>query len=108
MVSATFTDSPQLVEKKTNATVMTAAIEQLAVKKNKLAVKLRDEGKIKEARKLLLDNANQLAEEAAKYESKSLEKLKDINLDDAKNLDEQSWKKQLGQPQGIAPTILLF
>ncbi|RKZ35783.1 MAG: hypothetical protein DRQ49_11730 [Gammaproteobacteria bacterium] len=94
MVSATFTDSPQLVEKKTNATVMTAAIEQLAVKKNKLAVKLRDEGKIKEARKLLLDNANQLAEEAAKYESKSLEKLKDINLDDAKNLDEQSWKKQ--------------
>jgi len=94
MVSATFTDSPQLVEEKTNATVMTAAIEQLAVEKNKLAVKLRDEGKIKEARKVLLDNANQLAEEAAKYESNSLERLKDINLDDAKNLDEQSWKKQ--------------
>ncbi|OAD22223.1 von Willebrand factor type A domain-containing protein, partial [Candidatus Thiomargarita nelsonii] len=29
MVSATFTDSPQLVEEKTNAAVMTAAIEQL-------------------------------------------------------------------------------
>ena len=94
IISATFTDSPRLVDEKTNATVMTGAIEQLAVEKNKLALQLRDEGKVKEARKLLLDNANQLAEEAAKYESKSLEKLKDINIDDAENLDEDKWAKQ--------------
>jgi Ca-activated chloride channel family protein len=94
IIAATFTDSPQLVEEKINTTVMTAAIEQLAVEQNKQALKLRDDGKVKEARKILLDNAKQLAEEAAKYESKSLEKLKDINIDDANNLDEDKWAKQ--------------
>ncbi len=94
MVSAHFTSLPQLVEEKTNATVMTAVIEQLAVKKNELAVKLRDEGKIKEARQVLLENANQLKEEAAKYQSKNLEKLRDINIKDAQNLDDRAWNKQ--------------
>lgn len=91
-ISATFTDSAQLVEEKTNATVMTAVVEQLAVEKNKQAVKLRDEGKIEQARKLLIDNANFLAEEAAKYDSEILEKQKDLNLDDAANLDEENWQ----------------
>jgi len=94
MVSATFTDSPKLVEEKTNAAVMTAAIEQLAVEKNELAVKRRDEGKVKEARKILMDNAKFLAEEAAKYESKSLEELSKTNKIDAQNLDEKRWKRQ--------------
>lgn len=94
MISATFTDSQQLVEEKTNATVMTAAVEQLAVEKNELAVKRRDEGKIKEARQILLDNAKFIGDEAAKYESKSLEKLRDNNLNDAQNLDDRSWTKQ--------------
>jgi Ca-activated chloride channel family protein len=94
IVSATFTDSPQRVEEETNTAVMTAAVEQLAVKKNELAVKLRDKGKTKEARKILLDNAKFLAEEAAKYESESLEKLGHVNRIDADNLDEKSWKRQ--------------
>jgi len=94
VLSATFTDSQQLVEEKTNTMVMTALIEQLAVEKNKRAVDLRDQGFVTEAQKVLLDNATHLAEEAAKYDSKSLEKLSDINRDDAKNLDEKNWKKQ--------------
>jgi Ca-activated chloride channel family protein len=94
IVTATFTDSPQLVEEKTNAAVMAAAIEQLAVEKNQLAVKLRDEGSIKEARQVLLENAHNLAEEAAKYESNTLKKLRDININDADNLDEKNWIKQ--------------
>ncbi len=94
VVTATFTDSTQLVEKETNALVMTAVVEQLAVEKNQLAVKLRDEGKIKEARQVLLDNASKLEEDAAKYDSKELEKLRDINRNDAENLDERQWNKQ--------------
>jgi Ca-activated chloride channel family protein len=94
MVSATFTDSPQRVEEETNRAVMIAAVEQLALDKNELAVTLRDEGKIKEARKILLDNAKFLAEEAAKYESESLEKLGHANRIDAENLDERSWNRQ--------------
>lgn len=94
IIMATFTDSQQQVTKKTNATVMTTVAEQLAVAKNKLAVKLRDEGKIKEAQQTLWDNATRLAEEAAKYNSKTLEKLRTINLADAMNLDEKNWVKQ--------------
>jgi len=94
MVSATFTNSPQLVEEKTNAAVMTAAVEQLAVEKNELAVKRRDEDKINEARKILIDNAKFLAEEAEKYESKSLEELSEKNKVDAQNLDERRWNRQ--------------
>ncbi|HDN26134.1 MAG TPA: VWA domain-containing protein [Thioploca sp.] len=94
MITATFTESPQQVEENTNTVVMTAAAEQLAVETNKLAVELRDKGKIKEAQRVLLDNAHFLAEEAAKYGAKSLEKLKDINLDDAENLEEENWVKQ--------------
>jgi Ca-activated chloride channel family protein len=94
MVRASFTDSLEVVAKNTDANVMTAVAEQLAVEKNELAVKLRDEGKIKEARRVLIENANKLGEEAAKYNSKSLEKLKDMNLDDAKNLEGRNWVKQ--------------
>jgi Ca-activated chloride channel family protein len=94
MVRASFTDSLEVVAKNTDASVMAAVAEQLAVEKNELAVKLRDEGKIKEARRVLIENANKLGEEAAKYNSKSLEKLKDMNLDDAKNLEGRNWVKQ--------------
>jgi Ca-activated chloride channel family protein len=94
MVRASFTDSLEVVAKNTDVSVMTAVAEQLAVEKNELAVKLRDEGKIQEARRVLIENANKLEEEAAKYNSKSLEKLKDMNLDDAKNLEGKNWIKQ--------------
>ncbi len=94
MARASFTDSFEIVAEKTNVSVMTAVAEQLAVEKNELAVKLRDEGKIKEAQRVLIENANKLGEEAAKYNSKSLEKLKEMNLDDAKNLEGNKWVKQ--------------
>ncbi|MCK5719622.1 MAG: VWA domain-containing protein [Thiomargarita sp.] len=95
VITANFTDSSKIVEENINATVMTAAIEQLAVENNKQAVKLRDEGKVKAAKKLLIDNAAYLEEESAKYDSKELEKLRDLNIDDAENIeDEEDWKKQ--------------
>jgi len=90
-IAATFTNSAQIVTEKTNATVMTAVIEQLAVEKNQLAIKLRDEGQIEQAKAILLDNATYLAEEAAKYDSKKLETLKELNIEDSKNLDEDNW-----------------
>ena len=94
IITAAFTDSPQLVEENTNSLVATAAIEQLAIEKNKLAVKLRDDEQIIEAQQMLLDNATFLAEKAAQYASPNLEILKKINLNDAQNLDTQNWTKQ--------------
>jgi Ca-activated chloride channel family protein len=94
-VSIHVTDDVQCQEKNTDRTVMTAVAEQLAVEKNKLAVKLRDEGCLKEAHQVLLTNAAFLAEESAKYGSERLKKLKDINLNDANHLeDEEKWLKQ--------------
>ena len=47
---------------------MASAIEQIAVERNKLAVTLRDQGKIEEARRALLDNAAFLSENAAEVQ----------------------------------------
>ena len=100
MISTTFTHSPQLVKEKTNIAVMTAAVEQLAIEKNELAVTLRDDGKVIEARKILVDNVHFLAEESAKYGSPSLEKLRHINKIDAKNLDDEHWARQRKKMRG--------
>ena len=43
---------------------------------------------------MLLENASFLAEEAAKYQASSLEKLKILNLEDASHLDEDNWARQ--------------
>ncbi|HIE00003.1 MAG TPA: VWA domain-containing protein [Thiotrichaceae bacterium] len=84
---ATFTTSPQQVEKNTHLDVMIAALEQLALIKNDLAITLRDLGKIKEAQQVLLENAALLADHAKKYDSDALKKLSEINRNDAINLN---------------------
>lgn len=94
MISVNFTNSAQQVEEQTNKEVMIAVVEQQAVEKNEHAVKLRDEGKIDEARQVLRSNARILREEAAKYKSKKLQNLGISNKLDAENLDEQSWNRQ--------------
>jgi Ca-activated chloride channel family protein len=91
-VSATFTTSAQQVEEKTNAAVMVTALEQLALEKNELAIQLRDRGKVKKARQVLLDNAARLKKQAKKYKSEALEKLSDLNRNDAQNLED--WGRQ--------------
>jgi len=92
--STRFTSSASLVESNTNATVMTSAIEQIAVERNKQAVSLRDQGKIEEARKVLLDNSAFLSENAVKYNSKELEDYKGKNRKDADNLAPAVWEAQ--------------
>jgi len=94
VASTRFTGSASLVESSTNATVMTSAIEQIAVERNKQAVLLRDQGKIEEARKVLLDNAAFLSENAVKYNSKELEDYKGKNRKDADNLAPAVWESQ--------------
>jgi Ca-activated chloride channel family protein len=92
--SARFTGSLDLVEKGTNASVMASAIEQIAVERNKQAVALRDQGKIEEARRALLDNAAFLSENAVKYNSKELEDYQGKNKQDAERLDPAVWESQ--------------
>lgn len=92
--SARFTGSASLVDSNTNPAVMASAIEQIAVERNKTAVSLRDQGKIEEARRVLLDNASFLSENARKYNSKELEEYVGKNKEDAANLDPAVWDVQ--------------
>jgi Ca-activated chloride channel family protein len=92
--SVAFTSTAASVEANINPAVMASAIEQIAVERNKQAVALRDQGKIEEARRILLDNATFLGENAVKYNSKELEAYKGQNRKDADNLDPAAWESQ--------------
>jgi len=73
---------------------MASAIEQVAVERNKVAVALRDQGKIEEARRALLDNAAFLNENAVKYNSKELGEYENKNKKDADSLAPGVWETQ--------------
>ncbi len=89
-----FTKSPALVESGTNRAVMASAIEQIGVERNQLAVNLRDQGRIEEARRVLLENAAFLAENARRYESKELESFSSVQEVTAGKLDAEQWNGQ--------------
>lgn len=89
--SVRFTDSARVVEEKTDAAVMASAVEQIAIDNNKLAVALRDKGKLEEARTVLNDNAAYLDENAKKYNAPQLREYSDMNKDNAEKLDSSSW-----------------
>ena len=92
--SVRFTDSPAEVERSINRDVMVAVVTQTAVERNKLAVELRDKGRIEEARAVLGDNAAYLKDNASKLESRELGSYGERNADDARNLDEANWGRQ--------------
>lgn len=86
-----FAASPALVDSSTNRVVMASAIEQIAVEKNLLAISLRDQGRIEEARNLLRENAAFLAESARRYDSKELEDYSNSQVATAEQLDDENW-----------------
>jgi Ca-activated chloride channel family protein len=86
-----FAASPQLVDANTNRAVMASAIEQIAVEKNQLAISLRDQGRVADARRVLQENAAFLAENARRLESKELASYGNSQAVSAERLDEQQW-----------------
>lgn len=88
-----FTASAELAASEANEEVMEASVLLIATDRNKLAVKLRDEGKVKEAKVLLTENAIYLEENAQVLESKQLADYAVSNRDDADNVD-KDWGRQ--------------
>jgi len=82
------------VVKSENRAVMVAAIEALAVRRNREAVALRDQGQIEQAEKVLLQNSAELKKQGRRYRSKRLEQYGDNNLDDARHLQGGAWNRQ--------------
>jgi Ca-activated chloride channel family protein len=64
------------------------------VKKNRQAIKLRDEGHRKEARQILLQNAEELEKYAKQYDSLFLRIYAKSNREDAENLSPNRWRRQ--------------
>jgi Ca-activated chloride channel family protein len=74
-ISARLTDSKSIVEENLNSRVMVDVVTLLAIEKSQMAVKLRDEGKIDEARNLFNLNATHLKSQAVRFNSRELENL---------------------------------
>ncbi len=105
-VSATFTDSPEEVEKNVNTDVMTAAIYQIGVERNIMAMQLRDEGKVEEARQVFYGNIVYLERNADLYGDVRLKEEAMRNSSNAANVATPFWglerkKMKADQFQGI-------
>jgi Ca-activated chloride channel family protein len=92
-VSANFSQSLAEVEAKLNTSVCAAAVLQISNCNSKLATKLRDEGDIEGARKLLLENSRYLQEHAEKYNVDFLQLRCQDNLDQARSLEGREWAR---------------
>jgi Ca-activated chloride channel family protein len=92
--AARFTRSEAEVARAEDRAVMVAAVEALAVKANREAVALRDQGKVEAAKKKLEDNADYLRSNAARYNSTRLDDYSTQNVQDAENLEGEGWNKR--------------
>ncbi|MHC4153270.1 MAG: RNA-binding protein [Planctomycetota bacterium] len=93
-LNVTFTNSKSIVEEKTNTNVMVKVVELIANEQNELALRLRDEGKIKEAKDLLSSNEQYLHSNATLYNSPHLREYEQQQVEDKMNMDERSWTRQ--------------
>ena len=87
-LSVRFTESPEIVQKNTNQAVMVSCVLQKATDANKLATNLRDQGKVEEAKKVLINNGRYLESNAARWESKALGDYAIEQRLDLENLDD--------------------
>ena len=87
-LSVRFTESTEIVQKNTNQAVMVSCVLQKATDANKLATNLRDQGKVEEAKKVLVNNGRYLESNAARWESKALGDYAIEQRLDLENLDD--------------------
>jgi Ca-activated chloride channel family protein len=91
---ARYSADPEQVAAARNPRVMAAVARQLGTETNLTAMELRDQGKIDEAKRMLLANAAYLETAAALTKNPSLEQDAAENRLAAENLAPEQWKKQ--------------
>jgi len=92
-VAVEFSSAALTVASRQNKQVMEAAVEAIATDQNRRAVALRDEGKVKEAEKVLETNARYLEKEASRLQSKKLETYGKENAEDAVKMKGEDWNQ---------------
>ena len=78
---------------------MGSVARQLGAERSKIAMRLRDQGRVEEARQMLLDNAAFLDRGFEKYDNEWLRKDATANRQDAENLDPENWTKRRKEMQ---------
>jgi len=89
-----FTKSKSRADNSINKRVMSSVVEQIATEQNEKAVLLRDQGKIKQAKKLLQDNAAYLKKEAENLGENfapALNEMAKKNKMESQNLEGNNW-----------------
>ncbi len=72
-----------------------------AVEKHQEAMRLRDEGKVEEARRTLQGNREYLDTNAQRFDSQKLREYGNQQTIDANNMDEEHWKRQRKEIQQL-------
>jgi len=93
-VPLTFSDDAETIEASRDKDVLSAATRQIATARSEEAVKLRDSGRVEEAKKLLQDNAAYLKEQARALSAPALEGMAEEQARDAEAITSGSWARQ--------------
>lgn len=88
-----FTSSKELAAGDVNKEVMESCVIQIANERNREATRLRDEGKIDQARELLESNAGYLSKQASVFELSRLQTRAAENSAQAKSLADPNWSQ---------------
>ncbi len=112
-VSVNFDPSDEVVEKKTNAAVMTECVLQVANEQNKLATALRDKGDVAGAKRVLEANGKYLGYNATLYKSEKLQLHYRANATHADLLGDKDWARgrkmmRLYQHEGTTQQLPTF
>ncbi len=93
-VGVRFTESPRVVERNADKDVMVAVAMHMANERYKMALDLRDQGKVDEARRILRANAWELDRKGKRFNSPQLRDFGESNKRSSDNLDRKKWKKE--------------
>ena len=90
-VAVRFSDSETEINAETNREVVLACAMQIATLENQKAMILRDQGKVEEAKSILLGNSAYCLDVSQKWGDKEIAEYGKNNAIDADNLDGEAW-----------------
>ncbi|MGI9242987.1 MAG: vWA domain-containing protein [Verrucomicrobiales bacterium] len=91
-VAVRFSESATEIDAETNREVVLACAMQIATIENEKAMLLRDQGKVEEAKTLLLGNSAYCLDVSEKWGDKEIAEFGMNNAIDADNLDGEAWR----------------
>ncbi|RIA56792.1 vWA domain-containing protein [Dichotomicrobium thermohalophilum] len=94
VVTLSFSNDPDRIAASRDKDVLSAATMQIATERSEKAVKLRDSGRIDEAKKMLEDNAAYLKEQAQALSAPALQSLAEEQARDAEAITSGNWVRQ--------------